>query len=190
MQTAKKDETLSFEKIWLLFQESNRKFELQSLEADKRMKETDKKLDKLYATVSGIGANNGAVAEDFFYNGLKNSTELFGIEYEHVDKFERHTKKLSGEYDIVLFNGKYMIVIEVKYKLHPSDITDFCERKLTDFRVLFPEYANKKVIGCMAALAIPKESRDLAIQRGLLLLTQSGEAIKVVNNKKFKPAAF
>jgi hypothetical protein len=179
MQTSKKTEELNFNKIWLLFQET-----------DRQMKETDKKLNKLQATVSGIGSNNGAMAEEFFFNGLKNRKELFGIEYEHIDKFERYTKKLSGEYDIVLFNGDYMIVIEVKYRLHPSDVTDFYGRKLVDFRVLFPEYAQKKVLGCVAALSISKESRDLALQNGLLVLTQNGDSIKLMNNKNFKPVLF
>jgi hypothetical protein len=116
----------------------------QMKETDRQMKETDLKLNKLYATVSGIGQNNGAMAEEFFLNGLKAKSEIFGIPYEHVDRFERHTKKLSGEYDIVLFNGDKIIVVEVKYKLHPNDIADFCERKLNIFKTLFPEFKTNR----------------------------------------------
>lgn len=188
---------LSFEKIWLLFQETTIKFqESERLltekfsETDRQMKETDMKLNKLYATVSGIGQNNGAMAEEFFLNGLKARSEIFGIPFEHVDRFERHTKKLSGEYDIVLFNGTKIIVVEVKYKLHPSDISEFCERKLKIFKTLFPEFKNKQVIGCMAAMAIPKIVKEEVFNAGLLLLTPSGDNIKVANNKQFKPIVY
>jgi hypothetical protein len=39
----------------------------------------------------------------------------------------------------------------------------------------------------MAAMTIPKEVKEEVFEAGLLLLTQSGDNIKVANHKTFKP---
>ncbi len=61
-----------------------------------------------------------------------------------------------------------MIVIEVKYKLHPKDVQKFYDNQLPLFKVLFPEYADKKIIGAVAGMAVPKESEDVAKSLGYL----------------------
>ena len=49
-----------YEKTWKLLQELIEA----GKETDKRMKETDKKIDKLQTLIGGIGNSNGFVAED------------------------------------------------------------------------------------------------------------------------------
>ena len=165
---------LTFEKVWKMFQET-----------DKKMQETDRKIDKLARLYGGVSENSRDVAEEFFRRGLEAREELFGIPYDQVARLEKKTRKLQGEYDIVLYNGDYMIVIEVKYKLHPDDVEDFIHRKLPAFKPLFPEYGDKKIIGGVAAMAVPIHSYELAEKNELLVLTQSGESISVMNPKDF-----
>ncbi len=154
-------------------------------ETDKMFKETDRKIDRLAKMYGGVSENSREMAEEFFKRGLEARDSIFGIKYDKVDRFERRTKKLQGEYDIVLHNGEYTIVIEVKYKLHPKDVDDFINRKLANFKVLFDEYAGKKVIGAVAAMSIPKSSYEAAKEKGLLVLSQSGERVAVMNPKDF-----
>jgi len=209
----------TFEQVWKLFMETDKKFKEtdkllaeQSRETREQMKETDKlltekfqetdrKIDKLAKLYGGVSENSCDVAEEFFYRclsavqdfgrrRLQNRNSIFGIEYDQVGRLEKKTKKLQGEYDIVLYNGGTIIVIEVKYKLHPSDVGDFANRKLTNFRLLFPEYSNKKLIGGVAGLCVPNQSYEMAQSLGLLVLTQSGENISVMNPEGFLPRLF
>ena len=172
-------EGLTFEKVWLMFQETDRKL----MERDKVLSEKIDKLAKLYG---GVSNNSKDDAEEFFFRGLENRKEIFGIEYEHVDRMIRHKGKLQGEYDIVLYNGDKMIIIEVKYKMHPSDVDDFYNRKLPKFKLLYPEYEHKKIIGGIAALSVPTESIEKAQSYGFLILTQSGNDLSVVNSPEFE----
>ena len=162
----------------------------QMKETDKMFRERDKelseKIDKLSKLYGGVSNNSKDVAEEFFFRGLENRNEIFGIEYEHIDTMTRHKGKLQGQFDIVLYNGDKIIVIEVKYKLHPSDVDDFYTRKLPNFRALYPEYNNKKIIGGVAALSIPTESLEKAIAYGFLVLTQSGNDLSVINQPGFE----
>jgi hypothetical protein len=179
-------EPVSFNQVWKMFQETDKMFK----ETEKKMQETDRKIDKLAKLYGNVSENSKDVAEEFFKRGLKARGSIFGIEYEEVDHLERISKKLQGEFDIVLHNGQYVVVIEVKYKLHPDDVTDFVNRKLPKFRKLFHEYADKTLLGAVAGMSVPTDSYDLAEKHGLLVLTQSGENITVMNPEGFELKPF
>lgn len=169
------DQPNTVEEVWRMIQETEKLFKENGLNIDQ--------LDTLYGSVS---ENSREMAEEFFKKGLEARDSIFGIKYEQVDRLERKRKSLQGEYDIVLHNGEYAIVIEVKFKLHPDDVDDFIGRKLPKFKPLFKEYAHKKVIGAVAALTIPKESYEKAKKYGLLVLSQAGESIAVMNPDDFE----
>ena len=200
-------EPVSFNQVWKMFRETDKMFQetykqiketdkqikendelltQKFRETDKKFQETDRKIDRLAKLYGGVSENSKDVAEEFFRRGLEARSSLFGIEYTEVDHLARTSKKLQGEYDIVLHNGDYAIVIEVKYKLHPDDVLDFINRKLVNFKPLFPEYARKKVLGAVAGMSVPTDSYTLATKHGLLVLTQSGENMSVMNQEGFR----
>jgi hypothetical protein len=186
-------EPVSFNEVWKMFQETDKKFQETDKfltekfqETDRKFQETDRKIDRLAKLYGGVSENSKDVAEEFFRRGLEARNSLFGIEYTEVDHLARTSKKLQGEYDIVLHNKAYIIVIEVKYKLHPDDVMDFINRKLVHFKPLFREYADKKIIGAVAGMSVPSDSYELAAKYGLLILTQSGDNMTVMNPEGFR----
>ena len=194
-------EPVSFKQVWKMFQETDKQFkETDKLlttkfqETDKlltgKFRETDRKIDRLAKLYGGVSENSKDVAEEFFRRGLETRNSLFAIEYSEVDHLARTSKKLQGEYDIVLHNKAYIIVIEVKYKLHPDDVMDFINRKLVNFKLLFREYADKKIIGAVAGMSVPSDSYEMAAKYGLLVLTQSGDNMTVMNPEGFKLKKF
>jgi len=50
---------------------------------------------------------------------------------------------------------------------------------------LFHEYADKTILGAVAGMNVPTDSYELAEKHGLLVLTQSGENITLVNPEGF-----
>jgi len=170
--------------------ETDKKFQETDKKIEKMSMETNRKIDKMTMLYGSVADNNRDFSEEFFYRGLLQRSSLCGIAYEQVDRMERRTKKLQGEYDIVLHNGDTIVVIEVKYKLHPNDVQDFHDRKFPNFRKLFPEYNDKKLVGGVAGLSIPTESVRLAEQFGFIVLSNSGEAVAVANTENFVPQRF
>ena len=160
---------------------------LSQQETREQMMETDRKLNKWAKLYGGVSSNSKDFAKEYFLRGLENRNEIFGISYEYVDSMRRHKGKLQGEYDIVLYNRDKMIVIEVKYKLHPNDVDDFHHRKLPMFRKLYPEFKEKQIIGGLAAMSVPLESLEKAMHYGFLVLTQSGKDLSVLNQRDFEP---
>jgi hypothetical protein len=63
-------------------------------------------------------------------------------------------------------------------------------RKLVKFKSLFPEYANKGIIGAVAGMSVPSDSYELAAKHGLLVLTQTGENMFVMNPEGFELKEF
>ena len=193
---------VNFEDIKLLFRESDKKFQetheelrLKSLETEKMFQESDKKFQKelkaLKDMIYGIGYNNGDVAEDFFFNGFSATKQVGDVHYDFVDRNrERRLKRIEGEYDIILVNANNLLVVEVKYKLHPNDVTKFAEKSLPNFKELFPEYKNYTVHGAVATFALPPDSYKLAIKYGLQIFTQSGDGIKNVTPEGLECSVF
>lgn len=182
----------SFENVWLMFQETDKKFQdtdkkfqdtdKKFQDTDKKMQDTDRQIKELKKMIFGIGENQGHATEDFFYNGFDATRNVSGIKYDYVERNrKRHTGNKQGEYDILLINGNTLLVVEVKFKLHPEDVIKFATVKLKLFRELFPEYANYTVYAGVAGMSIPDASLAAAREYGLMVFTQSGQEIKCLS---------
>ena len=143
------------------------------------MAESSRKLDKVAALVGNIGQNQGAVAEEFFFNSLQAKPVLGGVHYDEViDNLKGYSGKLRGEYDVVMVNGKSVALIEVKYVVHPDDITKTI-KGIENYRTFFPQHKDFDVYGAIAGFKIPDEVADAAKQQGLMVLKRVGDVMEV-----------
>jgi len=199
------NQTVSFEDIKFMFRETGLMIDKLSRESDRKFQETDRfldmlskesdkgmrKINKIGKLFGGMGRNIGEQAEEYFYRRLKSHSNLFGIEFSHIKRdLKCETGKLDGQYDIVLQNGQYVFVIEVKYKLHPNDVIKFKEKALPKFKILFPEYEDKKVYVAMAGMTVVPDSKQLCEEYGFLLLTQAGKDFTILNEEDFIPLTY
>lgn len=111
--------------------ESQTRTDAQLAQTDAQLAKTDAKLDRLAEMYGGVGNNQGAVAEEFFFNTLKAKPDLNGIHYDFIDKnVTRYQDGIEDEFDILLVNGQDISIIEVKYRAHPKDL----ERLITKIK--------------------------------------------------------
>jgi len=144
---------------------------------DEQMKRTDKKLERVGIKLGNIGRNQGDVAEEFFYNSLINDLHLGSIQFEDITKnMEKHRGKIQEEYDLFLTNGKAIAVIEVKYKAHINDL-DKLDRKVANFKKLFPIYKDFNLYGGLASFHINDDAKEEALSRGYFVLQRSGDVV-------------
>ena len=158
-------------------EELNKRKEAQ-LKTDEQLKKTDEQLKKLAEQVGGIGNNQGAVAEEYFYNSLKEKMRLLGMEFNDIGLNWRKSKNgIEDEFDIILTNGKTMAIIEVKYKAHKNDVEKL-DKKIKNFRKLFPEYSHLKLYAGIASFHIYEDAKELAKQKGYFVLQRNGNIIE------------
>jgi hypothetical protein len=139
---------------------------------------TDEKLNRLSELYGGVSSNQGSAAEEFFFNSLTANPEVGGIKFDRVTpNVMPATKTKQGEFDIVMVNGNSVAVIEVKYKVHPSDI-EKATKNLKRYREFYPEHKNYKLYGGIAGFSIPADAVKAAKEQGLFVLKRVGEVLK------------
>ncbi len=158
-------------------QKTDEQIALNFKEVSKKFKETDKKIKEVSDLVGNIGKNQGFVAEEFFYNSLAEDPHLGSIRFDDIAKNEQKRRgKTEEEYDIVMTNGDAIGIVEVKYKAHESDLEKL-ERKMRNFKKLFPVYEKYKLYGAIASFHIYDEAKNEALKRGFFVLQRSGKVV-------------
>ena len=140
---------------------------------------TDAKLDRLAAMYGGVSDNQGAAAEEFFFNSLSASKQIGSIHFDDVQsKVYGGRIGAQQEYDLVLLNGDSAAIVEVKYKVHPSSLAQL-QKQLALFKVHFPEHKNMKLYGGVAGFSVPDEVTEQAHAQGYFVLKRLGETFAV-----------
>lgn len=156
---------------------SQKQTDEQMKHTDEQMKRTDDKLNRIAEQLGNIGRNQGDVAEEFFYHSLIKDLHLGNIHFEDIAKnMGRHRGPIQEEYDLVMTNGDALAVVEVKYKVHQNDL-DKLDRKMANFKKLFPFYQNYRQYGAIAGFHINDEAKDEALKRGYFVLQRSGDLV-------------
>ncbi|OFY64602.1 MAG: hypothetical protein A3H98_07730 [Bacteroidetes bacterium RIFCSPLOWO2_02_FULL_36_8] len=180
-----------------MFQETDRKFqetdrkhqetEKMFQETDRQFKETDKKLNKLENLFTGQW---GKLIESLVEGDLVNLLKKWGINVQRTFtriKFVYDNQK--GEIDILAVNGTEVVVVEVKTTLVPEDVEDFI-KKLNDFKKIFTEYKDKKVLGAVAYLRTDSNAGLRVERMGLFVIRATGNSASIINQKGFSPKVF
>jgi hypothetical protein len=153
-------------------------------ETEAQMQRTDEKLERMGIHLGNITKNQGDVAEEFFFNSLRHEPRLGNIKFDDLTKSMTKCKgKIEEEYDIVLTNGDAIAVVEVKYKAHTKDLKKL-ERKLRNFKLLFPVYQSYKLYGALASFHFNDDAKDKALERGYFVLQRRGEVVTTENNEQ------
>jgi len=94
------------------------------------------------------------------------------------------------EADIIVANGKEVVLVEVKTTLHVRDVKIFLAEQLKDFKHYFKPYASKTVYGAVAFLRSANNAHVVAEKEGLFIIKATGDSARIINEKDFKPKIF
>jgi Holliday junction resolvase-like predicted endonuclease len=166
--------SIEAEEIWAILREVAQ----EQKETERKFQETDRKLDKLGELLGNICRNQGDVAEEFFFNSLANDAHLGSVHFDDITKNQHKQRgKFQEEYDIVMTNGDAIGIVEVKYKAHENDLTKL-ERKMRNFKKLFPIYESYKLYGAIASFHINDDAKEAALNQGFFVLQRSGNVMQ------------
>jgi hypothetical protein len=166
-------------------------------ETDKARQETDKALRKLTRDISrlttdltGLTDSLGRFAESAVYPAVARLFRERGIEL--ADTYWRIGDRRNGhhmEIDVLGAGPQHVVLMEVKLKLKLEHVQDLLQ-KLENFFVVFPYYRGRALYGAVAGMSIDKDVDRYAYHRGLFVMAQTGENLRILNDKKFIPRQF
>ena len=104
-----------------------------------------------------------------------------GIKFEEIDKnIKLKFKKLNleGEYDVVLQNGDTLAIIETKYKVRVKDVSELVNKKLDNFRKLFPIFSDYKILLGIGGMSFDDKVEDEAKEKGIGIIKILGDTVE------------
>ena len=165
------------EKVWQLLAE----LVASQKKTDEQLAQTDAKLARIAEMLGGVSNNQGQVAEEFFYNTLREHPVLLGKTFDTIDKnITRSVQKIQEEYDILLYNGDTVFIIEVNDRVHPRDIETLIRRKGGNFPLLFPQHRDFQRHLGLATFSIEDAVLEEALDRGVTVLQRRGDLIETI----------
>ena len=154
----------------------------------KGLEALEKQSAEMRTDVDGIGESNGKFSETYFYNTLFNSMRFGGKEFDQIDKGLKRSKKLSngdklkGEYDVVMYNGNTIALIEVKYKVRKNHIENLKTKQVSVFKELFTQYAKFDFYLGIAGLSFEDNTEKEALEQGIGILRPKGESVEIIDD--------
>ncbi len=149
---------------------------------------TEAQLKRTMETLSNIGVNLGETTEQYFYNSLSTTMTFAGTTYDYISKnVHSRRMRLEDEFDIVMYNGNSIALIECKHKAHNHDLEKLTQHKVQNFRILYPDYATYNIYCGLASFSFYPELEQSAQALGVAILKQQGNVMLVnaVNLKAY-----
>jgi hypothetical protein len=155
----------------------------QMAKTDMQMAKTDAKLERMGIRLGNMAENHGYTTEDYFFNSLHDTKILGKVKYDDIAKnIHIKSKRLEDEFDIVMYNGNSIALIECKYKAHKRDVENLINKKVNNFRLSHPDFVDYKIYLGIASFAFYDELEQFAKDNGVAILKQKGEVVVIDDN--------
>lgn len=207
-------ESLTFEKVWQMFQETDLKFKETDLkfketadrfketdrkfqETDRKFQETDRKFQETDRLIKDLGRRFGEMGNRLgeFVEGMVKPAAVRMFQDRGIAVHEVHSRTTvtrgneTLEVDLLVVNDTELVAVECKCRLTAEDVLKHIER-LKKVKRMMPKYADMNVYGAVAGAVVDSDARELAESRGLFVIAQSGESVEIVNARDFVPSKF
>jgi hypothetical protein len=173
-------EGLTFEKVWAMFQET-----------DRRMQETDRRIAKVSKQMGDLHNSFGEMAEHLVAPSIHERFNELGFHFNAISpggfKLLDDNGKVITQTDILLVNSDYIIAVEVKATVHIKDIEHHVKR-LELLRAYYEKNGDKRVIqGAIAGAIFGDTEKKAVAEAGFYVLVQSGDTMKLELPDGFVP---
>jgi hypothetical protein len=189
-------EHLTFEKVWAMFQETDKKFK----ETDKKFQETDKRFEEMRQAqkeasriVGNLGNKLGIVVEHLVLANIKEKFNALGYEFTKAGPsvlIEDRKKQIITQIDAMLENGEFALAIEVKTQLNVGHVDEHIERMEKLRRYADDRGDKRKFLGAVAGAVVADNVKEYALKKGFYVIRQSGDTVTIETPQGFEPKAW
>ena len=177
-------EGLTFEKVWAMFQETDRKMQEMMQKNAKEMRETDRRIGEM-------SNRFGELAEHLVAPGIAKKFNEMGYDFDgirpHGVDVTDDKKKVVAQVDILLESVDCIMAVEVKTRPRKQDIEHHIKRLelLNLQRERYHDF--RKIFGAIAGAVFGAEEKQATIDAGFYAIEQSGDTMKIDIPENFTP---
>jgi len=165
------------------FQETDRKFQ----ETDRKFQETDRKFQEqtreFNQRFAKLGDRLGELVQAMVEGGIKRMFKDLGYDFDVCNpKIEFGNKELNiyDEVDILLENGDYALLAEVKTNLSVNDVKKHL-KTMQNFRLVADAKNDKRrFIAAVGGGVVRRNVQEFALKQGMFVVQQSGENVEIL----------
>jgi hypothetical protein len=142
------------------------------------MRESSERLNR---KMGELGNKLGSVVEHMIIPDIEKKFNKMGYTFENVStnlKMKDPSGNTYAEVDIILENGDYVMLIEVKTDLKSEHIKEHIKRMET-IRSRGRKWGDKKLLGAVSAAIVEKNVREYAKRSGFFVISQAGENLRI-----------
>jgi hypothetical protein len=186
------DQAVTIDDMLALMREDRETFRLMSQETDRKFQESDRRLqeterimressEKLNRKMGELGNKLGSLVEHMIIPDIEKKFNEMGYTFENVStnlKMKDPSGKTYAEVDIVLENGEYVMLIEVKTDLKIEHVKEHRQRMET-IRSMGRKWPDKKLLGAVSAAIVEDNVREYAKKNGFFVISQAGETMRI-----------
>jgi hypothetical protein len=205
-------EGLTFEKVWAMFQETERRLqeeaavrareaEARAKEAAVRAKEADErmiKLERLSARnskqIGGLHRRFCQLAEHLVAPGIWKRFNELGHHFQFVSskgwEIKDETGRTLAQIDLVLENSDLIIAIEVKSTPSVNDVAHHAKRIEIMRNALKKTNDGRKIQAAIAGAIYIDQVKKAVWEAGFYVIEQSGDTMKIVMPEGWQPKVF
>ena len=191
-ETREPEMGLTFEKVWAMFQESDRRMRELNEETARKMRELSEETDR---QIGRLGDRFGELAEHLVAPNIVQKFNALGFHFDEISGtrqviYDDSSGQKIAEFDILLENGESIVAVEVKSKPSGNDVKGHV-RRLRILRLSRDKkYDKRKIHGALAGAIMTDSAKAAALKAGLYVITQTGDTVKIDVPDGFVPKAW
>ena len=158
--------------------ETDRRLEKLFRETDERINKTSKQIEETNKRYGGFTNEFGKMIENLCKPAALKIFKAEGIDIDHVYEGSRREKvgEEEMEVDALLCNRTEAVAVEVKTTCFKKDV-DYFLKKMKNFKKIFHEFEGKKVYVAIAAMRFANGSNKYAQRKGLYVLSPLSDGL-------------
>jgi hypothetical protein len=184
-EAAERGKSLSFEKIWAAFQETDRRFketDRKFAESAEQLTRLERNLDRIGINVGGLNRSLGELIEALIAARLWEKFPQYGLTraYRRIPLYDEKNT-VRTDIDILLVNTGLCMAVEVKHELNQRDEVDRHLKRMRLIRQYPPELVgDKELLGAMAGGFVDADVKNYAYEAGFFVLELTGESVHLI----------
>ena len=169
--------------------ETDRRMKELSEEADKQMKElresmqeTGRLMHKTDWKISKLGDRLGDLIVHMMASNIRKKLRDLGYVFESIarnKKIEDENRNILAEIDILLENGRYVMIVEVKSLFNLGDVKKHLKRMATIRAYADAHNDRRTYLAAAAGALFDERGRVGALENGMFVIQQAGDGVNI-----------